>query len=346
LSGATLTASPLSSVFEDQVLLEGWAALAEADPGSSYFQTREWVQSWWETVAGRPGGTVATVWSGEALHGFLAIASVREPISSRLPIRVSVQTNAGSGIGADHVGWLAVAGAEHDLSTWLATQGGVVLKGVPLPVGEALGGHLLERQRLPRVAIADVPKLMSGKLAKNLRNARRRLATESVEFTWKPPGTVLPGDLQSLYRLHEVRRHEVGDASTFEDPIRRQFHERLLERTAPPNGTALLMATRGPEAVGALYGFVWKNTFSYYQVGWHPDFRHLSLGSVLVLEAIEAAAEMGLDIFDFLRGADDYKYRFGASDVLEGTYAVGKSLGVLALRGKALLRGSAAHGDR
>jgi CelD/BcsL family acetyltransferase involved in cellulose biosynthesis len=40
----------------------------------------------------------------------------------------------------------------------------------------------------------------------------------------------------------------------------------------------------------------------------------LSLGVVLTAKAIEHAIENGRSTFDFLRGNETYKYRFGAKD--------------------------------
>jgi CelD/BcsL family acetyltransferase involved in cellulose biosynthesis len=38
------------------------------------------------------------------------------------------------------------------------------------------------------------------------------------------------------------------------------------------------------------------------------------MGSMLVLHALERAADEGTRAFDFLRGSEPYKYRFGARD--------------------------------
>jgi CelD/BcsL family acetyltransferase involved in cellulose biosynthesis len=134
--------------------------------------------------------------------------------------------------------------------------------------------------------------------------------------------------LERLYALNELRRSETGDDPVFDDPLRRAFHERLLDWADQKGGTSLLMATQGDDVVGVLYGFSWQRTFAYYQIGWDPRFRAASLGSVLVLRAIEECVERDIEVFDFLRGAEEYKYRFGATDLVEGTFAVGRSTGL------------------
>ncbi len=336
--GMRLEERSLPEVMTDGELHTAWDELAAADPRSSYFQTSDWVTSWWETTAAEPPGVVGTVWDGAHLSGLFPLARVAQPVTGRLPVRPRLLTNAGAGIGTDHAGWLAVGGAEAPLADWIRHAGALVLRAVPLELGEAVGGRLMSTTRCPVLSIDTAEQAISSKLAKTLRNARRRLDREGVTFTFKRPGAVTVADLEELYRLHDLRRTAAGDTPVFEDDDRRAFHARLLDKGTGPNGTAVLVASRGDEVVGVLYGFVWQATFSYYQIGWDPEFRQLSLGSVLVQEAITACAEAGLETFDFLRGPEDYKYRFGAADVVEGTFAVGRSAGLAMLETAERLR--------
>ena len=335
--GLRLVEMSLAEVMADAELQASWDELAAADPCSSYFQTADWVASWWETVAAEPPGVVGTVWDGAHLSGLFPLARVDQPITGRLPVRTRLLTNAGSGIGTDHAGWLAERGAEALLADWTTDQGALVLRGVPLKLGEAVGGRLMSTTRCPLLGIDGAERVISSKLAKTLRNARRRLDREGVTFTFRQPGDVTVADLEELYRLHDLRRTSAGDTPVFDDD-RRAFHARLLDKGTGPNGTAVVVATRGDDVLGVLYGFVWQTTFSYYQIGWDPELRQLSLGSVLVQEAIEACAGSGLERFDFLRGPESYKYRFGASDVVEGTFAVGRSIGLTVMEAAERLR--------
>ena len=71
-----------------------------------------------------------------------------------------------------------------------------------------------------------------------------------------------------------------------------------------------------------LYGFWWRDTFAAYQSGWDRAYARDGLGNLLVLHALELAAERGAATFDFLRGTEPYKYRFGASDRFDRTWLV------------------------
>jgi CelD/BcsL family acetyltransferase involved in cellulose biosynthesis len=83
-----------------------------------------------------------------------------------------------------------------------------------------------------------------------------------------------------------------------------------------------VVAAKGDEVVGVLLGFWSKGWFGAYQSGWDPAYAPHSIGSVLVANAVRNAAEHGAHTFDFLRGAESYKYRFGAFDAYDATYVV------------------------
>ncbi len=65
----------------------------------------------------------------------------------------------------------------------------------------------------------------------------------------------------------------------------------------------------------ALFNFDYKDRVWVYNSGLDPAaFGNLSLGVVISAKAIELATQNGRSKFDFLRGYEIYKYRFGAED--------------------------------
>jgi CelD/BcsL family acetyltransferase involved in cellulose biosynthesis len=76
----------------------------------------------------------------------------------------------------------------------------------------------------------------------------------------------------------------------------------------------LFIEVRGKKAAG-LFNFDYDNRIWVYNSGLDPElFGALSLGVVITAKAIEYAIENGRSTFDFLRGNETYKYRFGAQD--------------------------------
>ena len=60
--------------------------------------------------------------------------------------------------------------------------------------------------------------------------------------------------------------------------------------------------------------FDYQNKMYLYNSGYDPQYSYLSPGIVLVGYLIREAIESGRCEFDFLRGKESYKYRFGAKD--------------------------------
>ena len=94
------------------------------------------------------------------------------------------------------------------------------------------------------------------------------------------------------------------------------FHE--TARAAQADGTLLLMFVEvNGQKASALFNFDYNNHVLVYNSGLDPaSFGKLSLGEVLTAWAIQWAIENGRATFDFLRGNEAYKYRFGAQDTM------------------------------
>jgi CelD/BcsL family acetyltransferase involved in cellulose biosynthesis len=63
-----------------------------------------------------------------------------------------------------------------------------------------------------------------------------------------------------------------------------------------------------------VYGFEYADKFYYGPTGFHPDYARYSLGHLHILLLIEEAIKSGCNEFDFLIGAEEYKYRWQAID--------------------------------
>jgi CelD/BcsL family acetyltransferase involved in cellulose biosynthesis len=309
-----------------------WLELAGRLDGTSYFQTPDWVLAWWETIARRPATRVA-MWRapGGRLEAVVALSRDRERLHRRLPVAVPVYANAGSGAGAaDHCGWLVSAERADDVGAWVSEAIGgsaVLVRGAdPDWSAQSLpaGARVVDATACPRVELplADRGAGPSPAFVRQLRRFTRRLEREGVRFEWVPPAHVDEGLLVALFELHAYGRARRG-GTTF-DMTQLAFHRRLAERSGLGRGPAAVVARRDESIAGVLYGFWWQDTFAAYQSGWDLRLARHSMGSVLVLHALERAAEEGAHTFDFLRGTEPYKYRFGARDRCDRTWLVSR----------------------
>jgi len=66
--------------------------------------------------------------------------------------------------------------------------------------------------------------------------------------------------------------------------------------------------------VSIILAFALKGRVFLYNMGFDPAYRHISPGIMAVALDIHSAISEGYEYYDFLRGDEDYKYRFGARE--------------------------------
>jgi len=324
-------------------LVDGWRRLAAGVEGSSYFLSPDWVLGWWETLGAGTPGEVA-VWRGPSgePEAVVALARTSQRFHRRLPLRVTALANMGSGPGAaDHCGWPVRPAHAAEARAWVAARAArtpLLLSELDPETGGPLvpeGARRVASSACPRLEIpaGGLPAGISANFRQQLRRAGRTLERRDVKFRWVACEEMTEELLETVFRLHERRWSAKGRPSSF-DRSRAALHRRLIARAGPGRGPAMTLAEQGGRAVGALYGFCWRDVFAYYQMGWEPEWADARLGTILVSESIRLAGLAGARVFDFLRGAEPYKYRFGAADRVDGTWLVARGPGgrVLDLR--------------
>jgi len=85
------------------------------------------------------------------------------------------------------------------------------------------------------------------------------------------------------------------------------FHENIIKRGLE-SGILHYSVLRINETSAAWHlGFVYRGRFYYYLPAQNEEFDRLSPGKVLLLKCVENAIERKLQIFDYLRGEENYK---------------------------------------
>ncbi len=317
----------LTSPEEAAGVIRPWRRLVESTPGSSYFMSPDWVLAWWELLAGRHDVELAVWQDGDSVDAVIGLTPYRARWLPRTRLSRRVFTMAGTGAGAaDHCGWAVRPHRRESARVWLSDH----LRGATsvLPNLDRdsdshtllSGARAVQQTACPRVRLDGGDTLPgSAKLRSNVRRAERQLEAAGVEFSWVGSGQVDSSVLEAVIRLHAARSADQSWNTTF-TAERRPFHERLIDRAGPSRGPTAVIAKRGRTIVGVLYGFRWQDQFAHYQSGWDPEFARFSLGSVLVMSAMRLARADGARVFDFLRGQEPYKYRFGAMDRVDTTW--------------------------
>ena len=93
------------------------------------------------------------------------------------------------------------------------------------------------------------------------------------------------------------------------------FFRAMAYALQPPGWLQLAFIEVDGQKAASMLNFDYGDAILVYNSGYDPQrHAHLSPGIVLLTYCIQHAVELGRARFDFLRGDEPYKYRFGAKD--------------------------------
>lgn len=161
---------------------------------------------------------------------------------------------------------------------------------------------------------AELAGIVPAKLLSYLANRWRCAAKRGALVVQRAEAKTLSGALDALIMLHARRWCARSETGVLADPSVTHFHREVAERFLRRGWLRLYVLRLNDEPIAACYGFHLRERCYYYSGGFDPRFRQLSPGALVVRHAIAEAARQGAVEFDFLRGAEPYKYRWGAQD--------------------------------
>jgi CelD/BcsL family acetyltransferase involved in cellulose biosynthesis len=146
-----------------------------------------------------------------------------------------------------------------------------------------------------------------------IRRKQRRAERETeVNFYYVTPKDNLAAEIDDFVALQQASRE---DKAEFMTPQMRYFFGRMAQRMQEAGWLRLCFLTINGEKTAALLGFEYNRRYLLYNSGYDPEaYPHLSPGWVLVAYAIQYAIAVGDQVFDFMQGNEEYKYRFGSED--------------------------------
>lgn len=165
----------------------------------------------------------------------------------------------------------------------------------------------------PRIALnGDFEAYLAGIEKKQRHEIRRKMrravnSEAPVHFYIVEEAATLESEIESFFQLMEQDSNKAG----FLKPAMRE-HMRVIMRSAFTQGYLWLafLTVDGVKAAAA-FNFDYKNKLWGYNSGVSHDFMELSPGWVLLSHQLQWACEHGRYEFDFMRGDEEYKYRFG-----------------------------------
>lgn len=145
-----------------------------------------------------------------------------------------------------------------------------------------------------------------------IRRKMRRAAESPQEVSWYSVSEQenLEAEIESFFKLMITDADKKnfltgGMRVQMQDIITWAFEAGILQLS--------FLTVEGQKAASYLC-FDYQDHIWVYNSGFDPTFREYSPGWVMLSYLIQNAIENGKKVFDFMRGDEDYKYRFGADD--------------------------------
>lgn len=151
---------------------------------------------------------------------------------------------------------------------------------------------------------------LERKQRKELKRKINRLESTN-RFYQCTPATVREDfeDFIRLHRLSDPKKHKF-----MSEPMKAFFWDVKAARI-PGWQQHICFLKLDNRPVAGLMTFESETEVWAYNSGYDPAYSHLSVGLLIQSYKIKKAIEAGKDKFDFLRGAERYKYDLGAKDL-------------------------------
>ena len=322
LTSPTLTVAP-----EPLAKLEGaWAELAARLPRPLPFDHPVWHRAWWSHfgegrtpvyLAVREGGALAGVVPLMQDSDILALAGDPE-ICDYTDVAVPETALPGVFAAIDALPWrtlhlwglpeespaLAAAlrwGEERGYDT--ETDFEAVCPRISLPQGA--GGH----ENAWDAYLASLSKKDRHELKRKLR--RFGEAGNTTRLRALRAGTEVAEALDTFFLLHRISHRGKAEFMT---PRMEAFFREMAVGLADAGLARLYLVEVDGRPVAAQLAFVSGDELLLYNSGYDPAYAHASIGIATKALTLQAAIAEGMRTYDFLRGAEPYKYDLGATD--------------------------------
>lgn len=315
--------SIINNLKQFQQLKTNWDAVYSADPNAQIFVSWSWLRSWFEVTP--------YAWSILAIQldrnsPYIAFFPIALRSVKKCKIHVFRELHMGGYYLADYTGFVCLPEYEEQAITTFAIYlqqhfkwDSFQLTDVSDPrldiflkcfSQKKFNFHQANATCCPYIPLPTtweqyLQDFLGANTRQNLRKKLRQI--ESLkEFNFIPTqANNLEIQIEALLKLWQMRW---GVRSESELNIYRNIFQRCFENdclwlnvlwneTTPVAGIAIFMEQQ-------------KKVFYFYITGYDDNFSKLSPGRVMLAHSIKYAIENGFEVFDFLRGDEDYKFSF------------------------------------
>lgn len=155
-------------------------------------------------------------------------------------------------------------------------------------------------------------KSIRSSFRRKTRKAGKRFATPEFEFSTTRDADELEKEWPQFVKLHQKRRHFLGEPGCFADPMFESFLKSASLDLAKENKARLNSVLKNSVPIAMTLEFLPENEVWMYQSGVDVDYLNLEPGHLVFTGSMMQAIQDGCQYFDFLRGDEPYKSKWNA----------------------------------
>ena len=309
-----------------------WESMNENNKNGNLFLSWHWNYTWWKTFNKNRSIYILTFRNNQELVGILPM--YRQKKRHWTGMRFTVLSFMGTeNTSSEHLSFLYRSGferavvrefinfLERNKDQWDIVQirdfaDDTVIVGMLQAESKNRGFTLLfDRTEIcPYLTLPQSNDIFYANLSSNMRyNIRRRkrqLKKLGFEMHVKDKFDRNNSAFTEMVRLHNARWQMDSLPGNFRSQAIQTFHKELLVSKIEQCKPLLFFLSNNEMNIAAIYAFQCRDKLLYYQGGYDPAYSKYSPGLTLTALVIEYAISKGLKEYDFLRGDEEYKWKW------------------------------------
>ncbi len=114
--------------------------------------------------------------------------------------------------------------------------------------------------------------------------------------------------IELFSEMNIKRQHSVEHLSLYENSFKNYFVHEVSKKLNIDGTIEVGILSHNDHVISYAYGFYYRNIYYYWNVGFLPEFSKYSPGKILLYFMLSEAFKNGYEEFDFMRGAEQYKF--------------------------------------
>lgn len=325
----------INSVSEFENLKNEWNELIFKDKNSTIFQTWSWQYIWWKYYQKRKKPFILLVYENSQIIGLAPFYIATSYLGLPLKILSFLGTTT-----TDYLNFIILDGFEEKFfnalfeylsryhKQWdIIDLHQISEKSINLPLFsnivekndfelKKIGQEKCLQLPLPEKwedLLNELPKKMKWNVEYYTRRLKRDYQVELKAIDKMASSRKeIEKMIKVFFDLHQKRWISKKIPGSYLIPKFKLFHHEMAQSAFENNWLSLYSLSLDGEIVAVQYGFNFKNKIYFYLSGFDPDWGKFSVSTVLLRQTIIDAIEEGIEVFDFMRGDEEYKYRWQA----------------------------------